>query len=178
MNSTCGFKYPVEWVTTSCTVISHAESQDFAAIVQVTREVCDYAEQRGIHIHLETGQEPADGLLAFLEAVDRPNLAVNFDPANMILYGCGQPIPALKTIGTYVRSVHCKDAKWSDKPGETWGEETPLGEGEVGFDQFLKTLDAIGYEGPLTIEREIPQDPERQKAEIGRAVDLLNRLKS
>ena len=154
------------------------DGQDFEAIVAVTREVCDYAEERGIHVHLETGQEPADVLLSFLEAVNRPNLLVNFDPANMILYGCGQPIPALKAIGKYVRSVHCKDASWSDKPGETWGAETPLGDGDVDFDQFLQTLDAIGYDGPLTIEREIPQEPERQKAEIGRAVELLNRLKS
>ncbi len=80
-------------------------------------------------IHLETGQEPADVLLGFLETVDRPNLFINFDPANMILYGCGEPIEALKKVGKYVRSVHCKDGRWSDKPGETWGEETALGAG-------------------------------------------------
>lgn len=150
---------------------------DFAALVETTREACDYAAKKGIHIHLETGQEPADILLGFLEAVDRPNLFVNFDPANMILYGCGEPIPALKTIGPYVRSIHCKDANWSDHPSETWGQEMPLGEGSVDFAEYLKTLDAIGYTGPLTIEREIPQEPARQKAEIGGAVALLDRLK-
>ena len=71
-----------------------------------------------------------------------------------------------------VRSVHCKDAKWSDRPGETWGREVPLGEGDVDFAAFLAVLKRIGYDGPLTIEREIPQEPERQKAEIGRAIDV------
>ena len=150
---------------------------DFAAIVEATREVCDYAAQKGIHIHLETGQEPADVLSEFLSAVDRSNLFVNFDPANMILYGCGEPIPALKKIAAHVRSIHCKDATWSEHPGETWGQEVPLGEGAVDFAEYLKTLDAIGYTGPLTIEREIPQEPQRQKAEIGGAVALLEKLK-
>jgi sugar phosphate isomerase/epimerase len=53
----------------------------------------------------------------------------------------------------------------------------PLGEGDVDFAAFLKVLQRIGYDGPLTIEREIPQEPERQKAEIGRAIGLLERLK-
>jgi len=150
---------------------------EYAALIEASREICDYAASKGIHIHLETGQEPADELVEFLVAVDRPNLFVNFDPANMILYGCGEPIPALKKIAPYVRSVHCKDANWSDQPGETWGQEMPLGEGAVDFAKYLITLDEIGYTGPLTIEREIPQEPVRQKAEIGQAVELLNRLK-
>lgn len=151
---------------------------DFQALLETTREVCDYAAQQEINIHLETGQEPAEVLLGFLQAVDRPNLYVNFDPANMILYGCGEPIAALKQIGQYVRSVHCKDAKWSDGPGETWGQEVPLGQGDVGIEAYLQTLKEIGYDGPLTIECEIPQDPVRQKADIGRAVELLQRIKA
>ena len=154
-----------------------ATCSEYAALIETTRDVCDYAAQKNIHIHLETGQEPAEVLLEFLHNVDRNNLRVNFDPANMILYGCGEPLAALKTIGSYVRSIHCKDAIWSDQPGETWGQEMPLGEGAVDFKEYLQTLDAIGYTGPLTIEREIPTEPDRQKAEIGQAIDLLNRIK-
>ncbi len=154
------------------------DTHDFSEVVDVTREVCDYAVKQGVAIHLETGQEPADVLIAFLDAVDRPNLFVNFDPANMILYGCGEPIDALRKLGKRVRSVHCKDATWSDQPGVTWGAETALGEGDVDFRLFLSTLAEIGYDGPLTIEREIPQDPERQKAEIGRALELLHTIQS
>ncbi|HVT29636.1 MAG TPA: sugar phosphate isomerase/epimerase, partial [Lacipirellulaceae bacterium] len=128
-------------------------------------------------LHLETGQEPVDVLIQFLNEVGRDNLFVNFDPANMILYGAGEPIPALEKLGSRVRSIHCKDATWSDRPGETWGAEVPLGDGDVNMGAFLKTLNRIGYNGPLTIEREIPQEPERQKAEISRAIELLERLK-
>ncbi|HWC90290.1 MAG TPA: TIM barrel protein, partial [Pirellulales bacterium] len=106
------------------------------------------------------------------------NLFVNFDPANMILYGSGEPIAALKRIGNYVRSVHCKDGRWAAHPGQEWGTEVPLGQGDVGFENYLRTLDEIGYHGPLTIEREIPQEPERQKAEIGAAIRLLQGLKA
>jgi sugar phosphate isomerase/epimerase len=143
----------------------------------VTRGVCDHLAKNGQALHLETGQEPADVLLAFLKDVERGNLFVNFDPANMILYGCGEPIPALRTLGDYVRSIHCKDATWSDRPGETWGAEVPLGKGAVDFEAYLRTLAEVGYDGPLTIEREIPQEPERQKAEIATAVELLQTLR-
>ncbi|MEX2092524.1 MAG: sugar phosphate isomerase/epimerase family protein, partial [Pirellulales bacterium] len=149
----------------------------YAAIIAAARELCDHCAANGQALHLETGQEPAEVLLGFLGDVKRENLFVNFDPANMILYGVGEPLPALEKLGRYVRSVHCKDAKWSREPGVTWGEEVALGDGDVGFEAFLDTLDRIGYAGPLTIEREIPQEPVRQKAEIGRAIELLEGLK-
>ncbi len=149
----------------------------YAEVIAVTRELCDHCRGNGQSLHLETGQEPAPALLRFIRDTERDNLFVNFDPANMILYGAGEPIEALGIIGRYVRSVHCKDARWAARPGQEWGQETPLGEGDVGFEKFLRTLDAVGYTGPLTIEREIPQEPARQKAEIGRAVELLNGLK-
>lgn len=149
-----------------------------AEVVAVTREVCDHCKANGQNLHLETGQEAADTLLQFLVDVNRDNLFINFDPANMILYGCGEPIMALRKVGRYVRSVHCKDAKWAAQPGKEWGSEMPLGEGDVGFENFLATLKEIGYTGPLTIEREIPQEPSRQKEEIGRGIRLLNSLKA
>lgn len=150
---------------------------EYAAMIDLTRDVCEHLKRNGQKLHLETGQEPVDVLLRFLDDCQLDNLFVNFDPANMILYGAGEPLPALEALGARVRSVHCKDAIWSDQPGVTWGREVPLGEGDVDFAAFLKTLQRIGYDGPLTIEREIPQEPERQKAEIGRAIELLERLK-
>ncbi len=155
-----------------------AADPEYAAVLAATRAVCDHCRSQGQAVHLETGQEPADVLHRFLTDSERDNLFVNFDPANMILYGCGEPLPALREVAPFVRSVHCKDAKWSDQPGETWGQETPLGEGDVGMREFLAVLKEIGYRGPLTIEREIPEDPERQKAEIGAAVELLQSLKA
>ncbi len=152
-------------------------TSEYRDVLDVTRDVCDYVKKNGQAIHLETGQEPADVLLAFLQDVERDNLFINFDPANMILYGCGEPIPALKTLGKYVRSIHCKDATWSDQPGKTWGGEVALGKGAVDFAAYLRTLNEIGYTGPLTIEREIPQEPVRQKAEIAAAIETLESLK-
>lgn len=153
-------------------------SPDYQEVVAVTRELCDHAKANGQAVHLETGQESADNLVQFIVDTKRDNLFINFDPANMILYGTGEPIEALKKVGKYVRSVHCKDATWSSEPGKSWGCEVPLGKGQVGMENYLKTLLEIGYTGPLTIEREIPQEPERQKSEIGHASQLLADLRA
>jgi sugar phosphate isomerase/epimerase len=152
-------------------------ARSYDAIVEVTRQLCDHCQGNDQYLHLETGQETAAGLQEFIHSVDRANLKINFDPANMILYGIGEPIEALRQLGGLVRSVHCKDGKWSDQPGVTWGTEVPLGQGDVGIENYLRALQEIGYSGPLTIEREIPQDPQRQKAEIGAAIELLTRLR-
>ena len=149
----------------------------YQEIIAVTQQLCQHAANNGQAVHLETGQETADGLVTFIGDTKCDNLFVNFDPANMILYGAGEPIEAVEKIGSLIRSVHCKDAKWAANPGDEWGEETKLGDGDVGMKTFLQTLQKIGYTGPLTIEREIPQTPEKQQAEIGHAVDLLKQLK-
>jgi sugar phosphate isomerase/epimerase len=152
---------------------------DYKDLVSCTRDLLDHVAGNGQHMNLETGQETADHLLEFIKDVDRDNLFINFDPANMILYGSGEPIDALRKVGKYVRSVHCKDGKWAaaDKRGKVWGTEVPLGAGDVGIENYLRTLKEIGYTGPLTIEREIAHDRERQKADIGTAVKLLTELK-
>jgi sugar phosphate isomerase/epimerase len=149
----------------------------YKEVINVARDVCDHCAKNGQALHLETGQETADDLLAFIQDVERNNLFINFDPANMILYGTGEPIAALKKVGRYVKSVHCKDGKWAKNPGKEWGQEVALGEGDVGMENYLRALKEIGYEGPLTIEREIPQEPDRQKGEIGGAIKLLNELR-
>ncbi len=149
----------------------------YRRIVAVAQDLCDHCRANRQNLHLETGQETADALLAFIADVGRDNLFVNFDPANMILYGTGDPIEALRKVGRYVRSCHCKDGKWAANPGQEWGAEVPFGQGDVGAETFLRTLKEFDYDGALTIEREIPQEPERQKAEIGQAVRLLSQLR-
>jgi sugar phosphate isomerase/epimerase len=158
---------------------------DFLAVRDMVRRICDHAAQYNIVFALETGQETAEALLHFMNAVERRNLKVNFDPANMIMYGTAQPIPALVTLATQVVSVHCKDGVWPAKPG-TLGHEMPLGEGEVGMDRFVDALKKIGYVGPLTIEREVSLDQDmddRHKEgishhdDIRSAIRLLNSLR-
>jgi sugar phosphate isomerase/epimerase len=153
------------------------DDPEYQKLLAATGEICDHAAAQGQSVHLETGQEPVDILLRFIKDSGRDNLFVNFDPANMILYGAGEPLPALLKLAPYVRSVHCKDALWSDHPGKTWGQEVPLGQGQVDMEAYLRTLLSIGYHGPLTIEREIPRERDRQKAEILAAVTLLNDIK-
>ncbi len=152
---------------------------DYQSLRDVTRDLLDHVASNGQHLNLETGQENADHLLDFIGDVGRDNLFINFDPANMILYGTGDPIEALKKVGHLVRSVHCKDATWAAEAerGTAWGEEVPLGEGDVGMENYLRTLNELGYDGPLTIEREIAHDRERQKTDIGQAVRLLEELR-
>ena len=146
----------------------------YAAMVQVTQHICDELAARGQVFALETGQETAQGLKRFIEDVKRDNLKVNFDPANMILYGNGHPISALDVLMPWIDGVHCKDGRWPTQDGQL-GEETPLGEGDVDLHAWLKRLLELGYRGPLTIEREISGD--QQKQDILRAVDLLERLR-
>lgn len=156
------------------------DTDSYRNLIQVTQTLLDYVKDNGQNLHLETGQETADHLLEFIGDVDRENLFVNFDPANMILYGTGDPIEALKKVGHLVRSIHCKDATWAPEGvrGQEWGAEVPLGEGDVGMETYLRTLKELGYEGPLTIEREIAHDPVRQKADIGAAMSLLEELRT
>ena len=152
----------------------------YKGVVETTRTLCDYLTKNGQTLHLETGQEPVDLLMAFMDDVARPNIFINFDPANLILYGIGDPLGALRAVASRVRGVHCKDATaTTGTPGVDWGSEVAFGTGEVDAEQFLRILHEIGYKGPLTIEREIfNTTPEQQKVEIGQAVRLIEELKA
>lgn len=147
-------------------------------IRDVAREICDHCQANSQSFTLETGQEPARVLLRFIEDVDRPNLKINFDPANMVLYGTGDPVEALNLLGKYVVSVHCKDGDWPamDRPASL-GVERPLGEGSVDFPAFLAKLKEIGYRGVLCIEREGAEGESRVR-EIHQAIRFLQRLKN
>lgn len=110
-------------------------------------------ERLGGQLLLETGQERAPTLLRFLDALDRPYVGVNFDPANLLLYGMGEPAAALPALMPHVRQVHLKDAHPPAVPG-TWGEEVPVGTGDAGWPVLLSMLDRAGYAGDLVLERE------------------------
>ena len=118
------------------------------------REVADLFAQHGLSLAMETGQEAASELLQFLNDVARANVVVNFDPANMLLYGAGNPVDAVRVLGRHVQHVHIKDAICSNQPGTRWGEEVAFGKGQVNAQAFLTTLRSGGYRGPLVIERE------------------------
>jgi sugar phosphate isomerase/epimerase len=154
------------------------DDPDYQAVRDMVRRICDHATSHRQTFALETGQEPARTLLAFLNDVDRPNLGINFDPANMILYGTGDPIEALGILAPRVFTVHCKDGDWPQAgiPGAL-GKERALGEGSVGIGRFLEALLQSGYKGPLSIEREASDSARRMK-DIASAIRLLADLKS
>jgi sugar phosphate isomerase/epimerase len=131
-----------------------ADPKQYQKIVDRIREIADWFDQFNLALLMETGQEKADELLQFLGDLHRDNVHINFDPANMILYGAGDPIAAIRTLGEHIRHVHVKDANGSKKPGEDWGEEVPFGTGQVNPQKFLDTLHSVNYQGPLCIERE------------------------
>lgn len=135
-----------------------ADHADYQALVTAFREVLDYCAVRQQNWHLETGQDSAADLLRFMTVVDRRNLAINFDPANFILYDSDNPHRAFDALAPYVRGFHCKDAVHSSKPGEL-GMEVPLGKGQVDLPRLFPRLRQIAYTGPLIIERESGSDP-------------------
>jgi sugar phosphate isomerase/epimerase len=126
---------------------------EYGVLVRAVRGIADHCAARGQTFHLETGQEPASVLAAFLRDVDRPNVGVNFDPANLILYGTDEPLAALDQLAPWVRGVHCKDALPPTR-SDALGTEVPIGQGAVDFPPLLRKLCDIGYGGPLVIERE------------------------
>lgn len=121
-----------------------------AAVKTVARDL----KRHGQNLLFETGQETPVVLLRLFEAVGTGNLYINLDPANLILYGKGNPIDALDVLGGLVRGVHAKDGLYPTN-GHDLGEEVKVGEGKVNFPAFLRRLRETGYDGSLTIEREI-----------------------
>lgn len=134
-------------------------------------KVSDRARAKGITVAFETGQETADLLRRTLDDLKCANLKVNFDPANVLLYDMGDPLRAVEILGPDIRSVHVKDANRTKVPG-TWGEEVPLGQGQVNINRFVQTLKKVGYQGPLCIEREVGNQQQRL-ADIAHGVRYL-----
>ena len=148
---------------------------DYVGVRDVVRRICDYAAHYGQTFALETGQEPANVLLQFIRDVDRPNLGINFDPANMILYGSGDPVEALRAVGHLVISVHAKDGDWPPpQPPGALGTERPLGQGAVGMERFVAALREIGYTGPVNVEREM-EDQQQRLRDIAMGLSLLRK---
>jgi len=135
------------------------ESSDpaYAKIQGRVRALADLFADRGIVLALETGQETAATLHQFLADLNRPNVGVNFDPANMILYDKGNPIEAMGILSSWIRQIHIKDARRTKDPG-AWGEEVRVGQGEVDWPAFFGTLRKIQFVGDWCIEREAGSD--------------------
>jgi len=141
--------------------------------VTAIREVAAYCKRNGQNFRYETGQETPITLVRAIQDVGMDNQGVNFDVANLILYGKANPVDALELLGPYVQGVHAKDGLWPTNPREL-GEEVPIGKGKVDFPRIIARLKELNYRGAVTIEREIsgPQ----QLADVRAAKLFLEKL--
>lgn len=145
-----------------------------SALLDTLGEAGRLAAEAGVTLAFETGQETADLLRLTLDDLRSPNLQVNFDPANMLLYDMGDPIRAVEILGPDIRSVHVKDARRPTTPG-TWGKEVLLGQGEVNIPRFIQALKTVGYTGPLAVEREVGDQSGRLR-DVAHGLDYLRAI--
>lgn len=148
-------------------------SEQYHAMVSVIKQIAAHCKANEQYLLFETGQETPVTLRRTIEDVGLDNLGINLDPANLILYGKGNPVDALDVFGKYVRNIHGKDGCYPTD-GKHLGKEMPIGQGSVNYPAFIKKLKAIGYNGPITIEREITG--EQQTKDILMAKEYLEKL--
>ncbi len=172
-------------VTTHIGVVPNDKNHERYKIMQ---EACfklsEYADSLNAHFAIETGPETSEVLKNFLDSLNSVGVAVNLDPANLVMVTGDDPVKAVYNLRNYIVHTHAKDGKrnYYRDPEEVYGlveaemlaspsfEELPLGTGKVDFPSYLKALDEIGYHGFLTIEREVGSDPEK---DIKTAADFL-----
>lgn len=145
----------------------------YKATVDAISDVADHCRSIGLGFWFESGQETPTTLLRTIQDVGLPNLGVNLDTANLILYGRGNPVDALDVVGPYVRNLHIKDGNFPTD-GRALGKEVPFGEGKANFPEIIRKLRALEFTGELIIEREISGD--QQKKDIKTAAEKLSAL--
>jgi len=122
--------------------------------VVLLRELASYCKANGQNFRYETGQETPITLVRTIQDVGTDNQGVNFDLANLILYGKANPVDAIETLAPYIQGIHAKDGLWPINPKEL-GQEVPIGKGKVDFLRIVARLKELHYQGAVTIEREI-----------------------
>jgi L-ribulose-5-phosphate 3-epimerase len=126
----------------------------YAETVTAIKDVVGYCKRNGQNFRYETGQETPITLVRAIQDVSLDNQGVNFDLANLILYGKANPVDAIEILAPYVQGIHAKDGMWPTNPKQL-GEEVPIGKGKVDFPRIIERLKQLNYRGAVTIEREI-----------------------
>lgn len=176
-------------VTTHIGVVPEDKNHPRYKVMQdACGELAAYADTLDAHFAIETGPERSIVLKEFLDSLHSTGVAVNLDPANLVMVMGDDPVQAVHNLKDYIVHTHAKDGRrlavrdpeiiYGLRPGDPLVTnpafiELPLGEGDVPFPAYLNALDEIGYEGFLTIEREVGANP---AADIGKAVDFLKEL--
>lgn len=160
----------LDLVTFHAGFIPHdAADPERGVLIGRLREVIDIFADRGVRVGFETGQETAGTLIGALDELDRPDAGVNFDPANMILYGMGDPSAAIRALGPRIVQAHVKDATPTGTPG-IWGSEVAAGTGSVEWGIFFQTLAALPQRVDVLVEREAGGS---RAADIRAALELI-----
>ncbi|GIP32737.1 sugar phosphate isomerase/epimerase [Paenibacillus sp. J2TS4] len=170
----------------------------YDAMQKACEELSQYANSMNAFFAIETGPETAEHLKSFLDTLSSKGVSVNFDPANMVMVTGDDPVQGVITLKDYIVHTHVKDGiRYKEvDPREIYGalgyepmdhgkiaqmvasgeifKEVPLGEGKVDFDAYFAALQQIGYEGYLTIEREVGDQPE---VDIRKAVQFIKRYR-
>ena len=163
-------------VTTHIGVVPENPDHDrYKIMQQACFSLAEYADSVDAHFAIETGPETSATLKKFLDGLHSTGVAVNLDPANLVMVTGDDPVQAVYNLKDYIVHTHAKDGRRNyyrnpeevyhildvEKPESPSFNELPLGEGTVDFKNYLKALDDIGYHGFLTIEREVGPTPEK-----------------
>ncbi len=143
-------------VTTHIHMVPEIECETTEILRKACNQLASYADSIGSCFALETGPEPGSRLAKFLSSLDTKGVKVNFDPANLVMCAGDDPVDAVEHLKDYIVHTHAKDGR---KTGKDTYIELPLGTGDVDFDKYLKKLADIGFDGYLTIEREVGDTP-------------------
>ena len=167
-------RYGIKLISCHAGFVPAGKDEFYARFVADMKPLIRFAAAYGQEFLFETGSESADTLMQLLDDVGQPNTGINFDPANMQIYGHGDPAELVEKARDRIRVVHCKDAN-PPEAGAVRGRETPLGKGSTNFATLLRRLVDSGFQGPLIIERELPPGPEQER-DVAEAVQFLNSL--
>ena len=137
-------------------------SREYLYMVEVLRDLASYVGSLGVNILLEVGGESPITLKRLIEDTGCANIYVNLDTANLIMYGYGNPVDAIYTLGEHIRSIHIKDGVPPTET-KTLGKEVDFGTGFADFPKIIRMLTERGFRGPVIIEREIPDDRGRDE---------------
>ncbi len=151
-------------------------TKEYKDVLDAIYDLCLYANQYNIDFCFETGQETPTTILRTIQDVKKrglENLKINLDPANLLLYGKGNPMDAVDVFGKYIVGMHVKDGDYPTD-GDNLGCEYKVGTGRVNFDYIIRKLHSFNYQGSLTIEREISGD--QQKKDIKDTIVYLQNI--
>lgn len=167
-------RYDINSVTCHVGFVPEEKNEFYDRFILDMQQLARFAAAMGQEFLFETGTETAAHLKQTIDDINEPNVGVNFDPANLLIYNNGDPAGVVDLLGDKIKVVHCKDSN-PPAEGAAMGKETVLGQGSTNFAVLLKRIIDGGFNGPLIIEREILPGPE-QEQDIKDAVALIKSI--